>query len=132
MDHTLEMWGCVACNFCVTGCPNDAFFRIPTPEELDAVGLQQYLVLAELRNYCGNCMVFCPEIGDPAVIKPRLYMSEHRFLEETEQAFLVHQDPDGYWVQPNAAIVQWTGDLLLLLNEAEGFVLPPSDRTVRK
>ena len=132
VDHDLQMWGCVACNFCVTVCPNDAFFRIPTPPELDAVGLQQYLVLAELCNDCGNCMVFCPEIGDPAVIKPRLYMSEHRFLEETEQAFLVHQDPDGYWVQPNAAGAPWTGDLLLLLNAAEGFVLPPSSKAVRK
>ena len=125
VDHTLEMWGCVACNFCVTVCPNDAFFRIPTPDELDAVGLQQYLVLAELCNECGNCMVFCPEIGDPAVIKPRLYMNEHRFEAETEQAFLVHRDHDGYWVQPNAAAAPWTGDLLLLLNGSEGFVLPP-------
>ena len=132
VDHELQMWGCVACNFCVTVCPNDAFFRIPTPPELDAVGRQQYLVLAELCNDCGNCMVFCPEIGDPAVIKPRLYMTEHRFREETEQAFLVHQDPDGYWVQPNSAGAEWTGDLLLLLNDAEGFVLPPSDKPVRK
>ena len=132
VDNDLQMWGCVACNFCVTVCPNDAFFRIPTPPELDAVGLQQYLVLAELCNECGNCMVFCPEVGDPAVIKPRLYMTEHRFQEETEQAFLVHQDPDGYWVQPNSAAAEWTGDLLLLLNGAEGFVLPPSDKTARK
>ena len=132
VDHDLQMWGCVACNFCVTVCPNDAFFRIPTPPELDAVGLQQYLVLAELCNECGNCMVFCPEVGDPAVIKPRLYMTEHRFKQESEQAYLVHQDPDGYWVQPNAAGAQWTGDLLLLLNGAEGFVLPPSTKPVRK
>ena len=128
VDHELQMWGCVACNFCVTVCPNDAFFRIPTPDELNAAGLQQYLVLAELCNECGNCMVFCPEAGDPAVIKPRLYTTEHRFEAETEQAFLIHQDPDGYWVQPNAAGAQWTGDLLLLLNAAEGFVLPPSDQ----
>ena len=132
VDHELQMWGCVACNFCVTVCPNDAFFRIPTPAELDADGLQQYLVLTELCNECGNCMVFCPEIGDPAVIKPRLFMSEHRFEQETDQAFLVHQDPDGYWLQPNAAAARWTGDLLLLLNGEEGFVLPPSPKPVRK
>ena len=103
VDHELQMWGCVACNFCVTVCPNDAFFRIPTPDELDATGLQQYLVLTELCNECGNCMVFCPEIGDPAVVKPRLFIDPDRFEAETEQAFLIHQDPDGYWVQPNAA-----------------------------
>ena len=126
VDHELQMWGCVACNFCVTVCPNDAFFRIPTPDELDATGLQQYLVLTELCNECGNCMVFCPEIGDPAVIKPRLFIDPDRFEAETDQAFLIHQDPDGYWVQPNAAAADHTGDLLLLLNGEEGFVLPPS------
>jgi len=54
VDHDLQMWGCVACNFCVTVCPNDAFFRIPTPPELDAVGLEQNLAVAELCNECGN------------------------------------------------------------------------------
>ena len=71
-------------------------------------------------------MVFCPEIGDPAVVKPRLFIDPDRFEAETEQAFLIHQDPDGYWVQPNAAAADHTGDLLLLLNGEEGFVLPPS------
>ena len=28
VDHELEMFGCVACNFCITVCPNDAFFSI--------------------------------------------------------------------------------------------------------
>ncbi|MFB0901341.1 MAG: hypothetical protein QMA93_00595, partial [Acidimicrobiales bacterium] len=28
VDNDLEMFGCVACNFCVTVCPNDAFFSI--------------------------------------------------------------------------------------------------------
>ncbi|MCY4622620.1 MAG: 4Fe-4S dicluster domain-containing protein [bacterium] len=128
VDNELQMWGCVACNFCVTVCPNDAFFRIPTPDELDATGLQQYLVLTELCNDCGNCMVFCPEIGDPAVVKPRLFIDPDRFEAETDQAFLIHQDPDGYWVQPNAAAADHTGDLLLLLNAEEGFVLPPSSK----
>ncbi len=131
VDNELKMWGCVACNFCVTVCPNDAFFRIPTPDELDATGLQQYLVLTELCNECGNCMVFCPEVGDPAVIKPRLFIDKDRFEAESEQAFLVHQDPDGYWVQPNAAGAEHTADLLLLLNGEEGFVLPPAPHSWR-
>ena len=38
VDHDLEMWGCVACNFCVTVCPNDAFFRLPTPEGAEISG----------------------------------------------------------------------------------------------
>ena len=34
VDHALQTWGCVACNVCVTVCPNDAFFRLPTPDGL--------------------------------------------------------------------------------------------------
>ena len=127
VDHQLEMWGCVACNFCVTVCPNDAFFRLPTPDDLGEAGMtgrQQYLVLAELCNECGNCMVFCPEEGDPAVIKPRLYLTQERFEVETEQAFLVHREADGYWVEPNAAGAGDTWELLNILNASEGFVLP--------
>jgi putative selenate reductase len=83
VDHDLEMWGCVACNFCVTVCPNDAFFKVPTPDalsaELDDAGRQQYLVFSELCNECGNCLTFCPENGDPSMIKPRLYLDQDRF-----------------------------------------------------
>ena len=128
VDHDLEMWGCVACNLCVTVCPNDAFFRLPTPRDLSEAGMagrQQYLVLAELCNECGNCMVFCPEEGDPAIIKPRLYLTGERFAAETEQAFLVHREADGYWVEPNAAGADDTLRLLNILNAEEGFVLPP-------
>ena len=64
----------MACNLCVTVCPNDAFFRAPTPEGLDIPGDDQYLVFAELCNECGNCQVFCPETGDPARVKPALFL----------------------------------------------------------
>ena len=73
VDHELEMFGCVACNFCVTVCPNDAFFNIKSLDGME--GRQQYLLFTELCNECGNCMTFCPEDGDPAQIKPR---SVHR------------------------------------------------------
>jgi len=94
VDHDLEMWGCVACNFCVTVCPNDAFFKVPTPETLadEVTGRQQYLVLAELCNECGNCMTFCPESGDPAQIKPRLFLDPQRFEGATGQRFLIAPD----------------------------------------
>lgn len=89
VDHTLEMWGCVACNFCVTVCPNDAFFRLATPEGSDLSGRQQYLVFVELCNECGNCLVFCPEEGDPAHVKPKLYLDPERFAADTGQGFLI-------------------------------------------
>jgi putative selenate reductase len=89
VDHDLEMFGCVACNFCVTVCPNDAFFSIRTPEDSDLESRQQYLVLAELCNECGNCLTFCPERGDPAMIKPRLYSDAAVFAAHEGQGFLV-------------------------------------------
>jgi putative selenate reductase len=89
VDHPLQMWGCVACNFCVTVCPNDAFFRLPTPQGSGLDGRQQYLVFAELCNECGNCLVFCPEEGDPAFIKPRLYRDRERFEAASGQGFLI-------------------------------------------
>ena len=94
VDHDLEMWGCVACNFCVTVCPNDAFFKVPTPKDLEVSGRQQYFVLAEACNECGNCMVFCPENGDPAQIKPKLFTSRSRFDLAEGQAFLVDRSDE--------------------------------------
>ncbi len=103
VDHVLEMWGCVACNFCVTVCPNDAFTKIPTPEGLDLDGRQQYLVLVEQCNECGNCMVFCPEEGDPAQIKPRLFNDRDRFAAQTGQAFLLQRDNGGFSITATPA-----------------------------
>ena len=98
VEHDLEMWGCVACNFCVTVCPNDAFTKITTPEGLDLEGRQQYFVLVEQCNECGNCMVFCPENGDPAQIKPRLFYDADRFAGETGQAFLLERENDDFTI----------------------------------
>lgn len=91
VDNDLEMFGCVACNFCITVCPNDAFFSIASladgPVEMPA--RQQYLLFAELCNECGNCMTFCPERGDPAQIKPLLFTDPELFAARDGQGFLV-------------------------------------------
>ena len=87
VDHDLEMFGCVACNLCITVCPNDAFFSIKSLEGMS--DRQQYLFLPELCNECGNCMTFCPEDGDPAMIKPRLYTDPELFAARTGQGFLM-------------------------------------------
>lgn len=92
VDHQLQMWGCVACNFCVTVCPNDAFFKVPSAGVEGLEGRQQYLVFSELCNECGNCMTFCPESGDPAVVKPRLYLDSERFAASTGTRFLLRAD----------------------------------------
>ncbi len=129
VDSELQMWGCVACNFCVTVCPNDAFFRLPTPEELDVPGRQQYFVLAELCNECGNCMVFCPEVGDPAIIKPRLYTDPERFALGDRPGFLLQRGIDSVVVTPDEALEQHAERLSGILSQSEGL---PLDRALLK
>ena len=87
VDHDLEMFECVACNFCITVCPNDAFFSIKSLKGMES--RQQYLLFTDLCNECGNCMTFCPENGDPAKIKPRLYTDPNLFAGREGQGFLL-------------------------------------------
>ncbi|WP_394935184.1 4Fe-4S dicluster domain-containing protein [uncultured Ilumatobacter sp.] len=130
VDHDLEMWGCVACNFCVTVCPNDAFFKLPTPKpEADPAGLfaavegrQQYLVFSELCNECGNCLTFCPENGDPAVIKPRLYLDAERFDAASGERFLLTSSGQVEATAGGGA-ESTVPTLVALLNAAEGLPL---------
>jgi putative selenate reductase len=77
----------VACNFCITVCPNDAFFSIKSLKGMES--RQQYLLFTDLCNECGNCMTFCPENGDPAKIKPRLYTDAALFAGREGQGFLL-------------------------------------------
>ena len=127
VDHDLQMWGCVACNFCVTVCPNDAFFKVPTPDtlaaEIDDAGRQQYLVLSELCNECGNCLTFCPENGDPAVIKPRLYLDPSRFASAEGPRFLLDVEGSVTASAAGGADAE-IPRLLSVLNAAEGLPLP--------
>ncbi len=120
VEHTLEMWGCVACNFCVTVCPNDAFFRVPTPEGMEVDGRQQYFVFTELCNECGNCLVFCPEEGDPALIKPRLFLDESRFDAVDGQAFLIRPDNGDWTVTAKPGSESEVGRLVEVLKSVEG------------
>ncbi len=126
VDNDLQMWGCVACNFCVTVCPNDAFFKLPTPEALELPGRQQYFVLAELCNECGNCMVFCPEVGDPAVIKPRLYTDPDRFALGDRPGFLVTGGVDSVNVTPDTGLEEHAARLADILSQDEGLPLNPA------
>jgi len=89
VDNDLQMFGCVACNLCVTVCPNDAFTNLKSLDGME--DRQQYMLFSELCNECGNCMVFCPENGDPAQIKPRLYTDAQLFADRADhgQAFLI-------------------------------------------
>jgi len=124
--HVLEAWGCVACNFCVTVCPNDAFFRLPTPEDMNVSGRQQYFVLAELCNECGNCMVFCPEEGDPATVKLALYLDPDRFRDGDRPGFLLGRTNGGIGLAAAPGLEAHVGPLMEILNAAEGLPLAAS------
>ena len=127
VDHVLETWGCVACNLCVTVCPNDAFFRLPTPEGMDVPGRHQYLLFAEACNQCGNCMVFCPETGDPASVKPALFLDPDRFAIGDRPGFLLTRDAGGVRVTPSPGLDADVGRLGEILNGAEGLPVDPAD-----
>ncbi len=124
VDHTLEMWGCVACNFCVTVCPNDAFFKLPTQGVDDLEGRQQYLVFSELCNECGNCLTFCPEHGDPAMVKPRLYLERERFEGAHGPRFLLDRT-DGLTIEAAGGAEPEIPRLRALLESPEGLPLRP-------
>jgi putative selenate reductase len=94
VDHVLTRWDCVACNECVTVCPNDAFFRVETGAEAGLAAAHQYVYLAELCNRCGNCAVFCPENGDPAVVKAALFLRPACFAGDDRAGFLLARDGD--------------------------------------
>ena len=127
VDHVLETWGCVACNLCVTVCPNDAFFRLPTPDGMEVPGRQQYLLLAEACNQCGNCGVFCPETGDPASVKPALYLDPARFAIGDRPGFLLTRDGRGVRVTPSPGRESDAGRLGQILNAEEGLPFDPAD-----
>ena len=127
IDHALEPWGCVACNLCVTVCPNDAFFRVPTPSGMDIPGDQQYLLLAELCNRCGNCQVFCPEEGDPAMVKPALFLDRDRFAQGDRPGFLLSHLEGRVAVTPGPGLGAEVGRLSELLNAPEGLPIDPLD-----
>jgi putative selenate reductase len=124
VDHDLQMWGCVACNFCVTVCPNDAFFKLPTQDIAGLEGRQQYLLFSELCNECGNCLTFCPEHGDPAQVKPRLYIDRERFDGAEGPRFLVESN-GGVSATAAGGADGELGRLLDLLNAPEGLPLDP-------
>jgi ferredoxin len=120
LAHELQMWGCVACNFCVTVCPNDAFFSISTPEGSGLEGRQQYMVLAELCNDCGNCMTFCPEDGDPAQVKPKLFLTRERFDMAEGQGFLPQAENGRVDVTSKPESERESEHLVSVINNEEG------------
>ena len=96
VSSTLELFDCLTCDKCVPVCPNDANFVYELPrmtipltkvakvqgrwEKRESGSLvlekkHQLANFADFCNECGNCDVFCPELGGPYVLKPRFFGS---------------------------------------------------------
>jgi putative selenate reductase len=129
VDHELQLWGCVACNVCVTVCPNDAMLHLATPEDLavDLPDRWQYFVLAELCNDCGNCVTFCPEVGAPFAVKPRLFLDRDRFVADTGPAFLLASTGHDLVIEPGPGLDGELPRLRAVLGASEGLPLRPED-----
>ena len=70
-----------------------------------------------LRNYATN--VFCPENGDPAQIKAKLYVDEARFAMGDGQGFLLTAVGDGVAITPRPGSESEVPRLDELLNDTE-------------
>lgn len=98
------------CDRCVDVCPNRANLAYPTvpfrrrlpvlrfregelvlagEEEVAIDQERQILHLADWCNECGNCATFCVHQGRPYEEKPRLFLHEASFLQESDNAFFV-------------------------------------------
>jgi putative selenate reductase len=105
------------CSTCESVCPNRAIFTYrsaarehdlpmlrwergkPVVVDREHFLLQQdhqVAVLADLCNDCGNCTTFCPTIGRPFADKPRLFLDEASFRQQTDNAFRVVEH-NGDW-----------------------------------
>ena len=90
-------------------------------------GSQQYLLFAELCNECGNCMVFCPEEGDPAAVKPALFLDPARFSVGDRPGFLLASAGGSVSVTPSPGLEADAKRLTEILNAPEGLPLDPLD-----
>ncbi|MDH4280638.1 MAG: hypothetical protein OEW83_21445, partial [Acidimicrobiia bacterium] len=81
-------------------------------------------VWSELCNECGNCMTFCPEDGDPAMVKPRLFTDEDVFDGRTGQGFLVRSDGTVVGRTDDDSPAEATAVVARLLQSTNGNPLP--------
>jgi putative selenate reductase len=134
---SLVLFDCIACDKCVPVCPNDANFTFVLPNrQIPMVRAQlerakwrwsyegvirldarhQIGNFADFCNDCGNCDVFCPEDGDPHLLKPRVFGSVEAWAESAT---------DGFVFTPGAH-----GERVLARFSGNEYRLEPMGRTV--
>ena len=108
------------CDKCVEVCPNRANYTFtisPMSVMLPQVSCQQggwtvtgteVFRVAQARqivhvddfcNECGNCATFCVHQGEPYRDKPRLYLKESDFEQETDNAFIIERGEGGWAIR---------------------------------
>ncbi|MDZ7290740.1 MAG: glutamate synthase [candidate division KSB1 bacterium] len=132
IDSSLTLFDCLNCDKCIPVCPNDAnFYYELQPLEVQyakyCIGLKgdveeipggvlriekshQIANYADFCNECGNCDVFCPELGGPYIEKPRFFGSRESWEKLEGQ--------NGFWVEEReGAIVLhgWIEDRIYVL-----------------
>lgn len=80
IDSSLALFDCLNCNKCIPVCPNAAIFGLEV--ELRGLLTHQIAILADACNDCGNCDVFCPELGGPNLTKPRFHLTLKGYRSE--------------------------------------------------
>jgi putative selenate reductase len=84
-------------------------------------------LFTELCNECGNCLTFCPENGDPAQIKPRLYLDQARFDAAEGTRFLLDLK-DELTITAAGGGDEHVDTLISVLTSDEGLPVPISSR----
>jgi putative selenate reductase len=109
----------ILCNVCVTVCPNRANIGWNTPAKsynlrdmtlsngsmsygqpykFEIKQIPQVLNIGDFCNECGNCTTFCPTSGQPFMDKPKFYLSQESFDEETTNAYMLLIDGDTHTI----------------------------------
>ena len=134
VKSTLVLLDCLSCDKCLPVCPNEAnftfvlppgplprltvwqeggaWFHKPEPPLAIEKG-HQIGNFVDFCNDCGNCDVFCPELGGPYKLKARFHSSLERFQEETDRdAFFL--DSESAWLRQEGVEIRVTreGDRL--------------------
>jgi putative selenate reductase len=115
VGRTLSLFDCLACDKCVSACPNGANFVFhPPADRIHEVRLvragtgwtrrttgslatskpRQIAHFADFCNECGNCDVFCPEDGGPYKAKPRFFATLRGWTDSGQDGFYATKDGD--------------------------------------
>jgi putative selenate reductase len=86
---------------------------------------RQIVHLDDLCNECGNCATFCVHPGKPYLDKPRLYLHEADFAQETDNAFYIQDSTIRARQTGREARLTVTGKSLAFENEQMRVRLSP-------